>query len=265
MRQCVDSATTVSLNGEDQIVGVTDTGLDMSNCYFYDPDVSALSVKSSDGSKQSSTHRKVVQYYCSTDCMDDATEAHGTHVAGTVAGYATKTKAYGDFVKFNGVAPLAKLAFFDIGKPSGDLAAPGDVNLNLLVKQYNVGARIFSWSWGCKATKISSDCGGAYLSNSEQTDKFLWEYPDSMVFIANGNTGTSPEGVPSTVGAPATAKSCVSVGASMTETNVFKAFASSVLDGVTSDFDINSLAYFSSRGPCHDGRVKPEVTAPGTK
>ena len=262
--------STVGLTGQSvitdsdyQIIGVADTGVDMSSCYFYDSAVSHLTVKSKDGSKTSSTHRKIIQYITFADSYDDATEAHGTHVAGTVAGQATSTKSYGDFVKFNGMAPKAKLSVFDMGNSKGQLSSPS-VASDLLPVQYKAGARIFTWSWGCAATSLTDTCGGAYTSNAQDTDEFLWDFPDAMVFIANGNTGQTPAGVASTVGAPATAKNVVSVGASMTEQNVFKAFSASVRDGVNSNFDISSLAYFSSRGPCQDGRVKPEVTAPGT-
>ena len=258
----------VALTGKGQIVAVSDTGLDMSSCYFYDPLVPQSVVKSKDGSATSSTHRKVMQYITYADDCDDGTEAHGTHVAGTIAGYSTASKAYGDFVRYNGVAPEAKLSIFDIGV--ADLKTglkTGNVETDMMPLQYtiggNPGARIFSWSWGCKAESKTSDCGGAYASNSQQVDSFLYKHPDAMAFIANGNTGQSATGVSYTVGAPATAKSCVSVGASMSENGAFKAFSSSVLDGVSSDFDINALSYFSSRGPTSDGRIKPDVTAPG--
>jgi hypothetical protein len=251
----------VTLTGAGQIVGVSDTGLDTSSCYFYDPDVPDSAVKSKDGSKTSSTHRKLVQYIGYVDFSDDVLEQHGTHVCGTIAGSALGAKSYGDFVKFNGMATSAKLAFFDIGDNTGSLSTPPDIWHDMLNKQYAAGARIFSESWGCKAT--DTGCGGAYNTNSMNADWFMWTHPDALVLIANGNAGASAAGSASTVSAPATAKSCVGVGASLSETNVFKAFSSSVPDGVTSDFNIDALAFFSSRGPTSDNRVKPEITAPG--
>lgn len=255
--------STTGLTGAGQIVGVSDTGLDMSSCYFYDPDYPDTLVKSKSGSKTSSTHRKVVQYVSYQDSADDGMTAHGTHVCGSIAGKTYTAKSYGDFVKFNGVASSAKLSFFDIGKSDGTLKTPNDISTDMYQVQYKAGARVFSESWGCKSDARSTTCGGAYTSSSAETDKFLWMYPEAVILVANGNTGGSAEGVSYTVGAPATSKSCIGVGASLTENNVFKAFSSSVPDGVTSVFDINGLAYFSSRGPTHGGRVKPEITAPG--
>src|SRR5206468_2507449 len=66
-------------------------------------------------------------------------------------------------------------------------------------------------------------------------------HPDYLIFYANGNAGPAL----STVGSPATAKDCVSVGASG--------------DGAS----LNTLASFSSRGPCADMRRKPTIVAPG--
>ena len=48
------------------------------------------------------------------------------------------------------------------------------------------------------------------------------------------------------IGAPATAKNAICVGASN-----------------TGSFGSEGLAYFSSRGPASDGRFKPDLVAPG--
>lgn len=256
---------TAALTGAGQIIGVSDTGIDMSSCYFYDPDTKPPYTKTG---ASTSAHRKLVQYYTFVDASDDD-ESHGTHVSGTILGKAYSAKAYGDFVKYNGMVTEAKIAFFDIGKTcygtetkDCGLNTPQDINNGMFAIQYAAGARIMSESWGCSSV-TSKSCGGYYDSQASQVDRFMWFHQDAVVFIANGNTGSTAGGAPSSVGSPATAKSSVSVGASLTETNVFKAFANSVPDGVTSDFDINGLAYFSSRGPTLDGRIKPEVTAPG--
>ena len=257
--------STSALTGAGQIIGVSDTGIDMSSCYFYDPDTKPPYTKTG---ATSAAHRKVVQYYTFVDAADDD-ESHGTHVCGTILGKAYSAKAYGDFVKYNGMVTEAKVAFFDIGKTcygtdtsNCGLSTPGDINTGMLSIQYAAGARVFSESWGC-SSKTATSCGGYYDSQAKQVDQFMWFHQDAAVFIANGNTGDSAVGVPKSVGSPATAKNCISVGASLTEENVFKAFSNSVPDGVTSDFSIDALAYFSSRGPTLDGRVKPEVTAPG--
>src|SRR5439155_8167524 len=61
-------------------------------------------------------------------------------------------------------------------------------------------------------------------------------------FFSNGNSGSSLQ----TVGAPATAKDCLAVGATS-----------------NGSLGSNTIASFSSRGPTSDGRRKPDIVAPG--
>lgn len=93
----------------------------MKSCFFHDSSV-AIPYNRIDH-----RHRKIVQYIAHADFSDD-TNGHGTHVvctdrykphtcthdlkAGSIAGNA------GDNVhnsQYNGLAPNAKLAFFDLG------------------------------------------------------------------------------------------------------------------------------------------------------
>jgi len=62
-----------------------------------------------------------------------------------------------------------------------------------------------------------------------------------------------------TVGSPAVAKKVIAVGAYTNRTSYVD------VDGNTQQIDgtIGELAYFSSRGPSVDGRIKPEIVAPG--
>ncbi|MFZ5639628.1 MAG: S8 family serine peptidase, partial [Bacillota bacterium] len=80
---------------------------------------------------------------------------------------------------------------------------------------------------------------------------------DMTVLFAAGNSGSNPFSggtVYKSVGTPATAKNVIAVGASENNRANF---------GSISD-NINSVAFFSSRGTAADGRVKPDVVAPGT-
>jgi len=73
-----------------------------------------------------------------------------------------------------------------------------------------------------------------------------------LVLVAAGNDGDDPATggqVASSLGAPATAKNCLTVGA----TNVYDTVQNGGED----------IAMFSSRGPAFDGRIKPDVMAPG--
>lgn len=77
--------TSIGLLGDNQIISIADTGLDINSCYFYD---SQGSVAPSDINSPVSNpiYRKVVQYsYCTWGACDtgDYSAGHGTHVAGT--------------------------------------------------------------------------------------------------------------------------------------------------------------------------------------
>jgi hypothetical protein len=98
------------------------------------------------------------------------------------------------------------------------------------------------------------------------------------VLVAAGNDGTDKDGDgkinPMSVTSPGTAKNCITVGACE---NLRPAFnAETYGDWWPQDYpaapfrndpmanDEDAVVAFSSRGPTRDGRVKPEVVAPGT-
>ena len=240
-----------ALDGTNQTVGISDTGIDMSSCYFSDTAVEAPYSSSTQG-RVDEKHRKVVQYISYADRNDD-TSSHGTHVAGSICG--SSVKDYGDFEKFNGVAKNAKIAFFDISNGGASLTLPSNVQSGMYDIQYSAGARVFSESWG--------NSGNYYTSLCQQSDTFMHRNNEALLLYAGGNSGDTGSSGASTLGSPAGAKNVLTVGATLNEENVFRAFASSVPDGVDSRFNPSSLAYFSSQGPTTDGRLKPDVTAPG--
>lgn len=126
---------------------------------------------------------------------------------------------------------------------------------------YQHGARISNNSWG------DSNPGddGTYNSDSQAYD----------ALVRNAEQGTSPnheitivfaagnDGPTSTsVSPPGTAKNVITVGAA---DNV-QPFGGQDYSGVgdSEADDANDLTSFSSRGPCDDGRTKPDLIAPGT-
>ena len=223
------------ITGEGQIVQVSDTGLDTNHCHFRD----STPGEKFDGTVQLS-RQKVVQYVSHVDSTD-YTNGHGTHVVGTIlANRSTDgTKAGEDIGNIGGMAPNAKVAMFDIGTSSGGLSVPG---VSSLFRAYSeAGAKFHSASWGSNSN--------SYTSRNRDFDKFAYDNDDFLISVATGNSNGSFH----TTANPATSKNIFSVGAS----------ESSGRDLYSSSTGPDYLAYFSSRGPTKDSRMKPDVIAPG--
>jgi len=178
--------------------------------------------------------RKVVQYIGFADDVAGERGDHGTHVAGTVAGKSTVTPAG---TVYDGMAPEAKIAFFDIGVAGQPfLDVPRSLRRELFPPAKESGAAIHTNSWGSTANR--------YTLNARDIDQYSYENEEFVVLVAAGNDGSRGRG---SLGSPATAKNCISVGASVN----------------AATGSIEDMASFSSRGPTSDGRIKPDIAAPG--
>lgn len=88
--------------------------------------------------------------------------------------------------------------------------------------------------------------------------------PDHLLVFAAGNAGDEVSTV-CTIGSPAIGKNVLAVGSSSSGEMQFT--STNVDGGEVSPGDtpagIDTVSYFSSYGPSTDGRVKPEIVAPG--
>jgi len=212
----------------------------------------------------------------------DLDSGHGTHVAGSALGDGTSAAA-GGLPAIRGLAYGARLFFQAIeqkldwiqnayGDYYGEYllaGIPADVTA-LFRQAYDAGARIHSNSWG------GGDFG-TYDTDAQAVDRFVWQNKDMIILFAGSNYGEDrdADGLvnPASLAPPGTAKNCITVGASE---NLRAALGVVYGDGWPDDFaaeplasdkladDISDIAAFSSRGPCLDGRFKPDVVAPGT-
>lgn len=239
-----------NITGLGEVIAISDTGIDMKHCFFYDPNVSTPY------NTINHKHRKVVQYLTTNGDGLDTSEGHGTHVAGSAAGLGYYN--YGDYKKFSGMAHDAKIAFADLfaGDTTNSAGSLSTGNIYTLFNtMYSSGARIFTNSWGTK--------NNVYDSSSSDVDKFMWLNPDALVLFSAGNQGTDPlSGVIKTdsVSSPSTNKNGISVGASLNSHNAWKAVSQG---SVAEAFSEISVAYFSSEGATSDKRLKPDILAPG--
>jgi len=223
----------MGIHGEGEIIGVADSGLDTGHCFF-----EQAAGQTAGEQTYSQNSRKVVAYRAYADGGATGTADHGTHVTGSILGESSVANAQGAGEK--GVAYKAKVSFTDIGEGnSPGLDVPNDLANNMFNVDRDNGAHIHSNSWGANIN--------AYTTYSSQVDAFSFDNDDFVILFAAGNSGADG---PGSVGAPATAKNCITVGASQTPNS-----GQGRTDG--------NMASFSSQGPTSDGRTKPDVSAPG--
>ena len=184
---------------------------------------------------------------CSAKTTFTDLNGHGTHVAGSVLGNGTRSgsnaAAHAYTSSHAGTAPEASLVFMALNTDGSSGIQCIDLNGDFLAKGYQEGARISSNSWG-------ANTAGGYNQISSLVDDYIWRHKDYLVLYAASNAGPGAQ----TVGAPGTAKNVLTVGASENNRPDKDADADNP----------NSMAGFSSRGPTADGRIKPDVVAPGT-
>ena len=97
-----------------------------------------------------------------------------------------------------------------------------------------------------------------YDSNSYTVDNFLNKNDEVNFVVASGNDGAASYN--GSVADPASAKNVITVGASHSTVQGYQV-ASITLNSTL--YNMEQLAYFSSRGNTIDGRIKPDIVAPG--
>ena len=250
----------LGLTGTNQVVAVCDTGLDSGNPVTLHPDLRG--------------RLHWAQALGRTNRWDDP-QSHGTHVSGSVLGNGAMSTGL-----YKGVAYEARLVMQSVLDPVGGMSGlPDDLN-DLFYAAYTNDARIHSDSWGAAVE-------GIYTSDSRNLDMFVWNHRDMLIVFAAGNEGTdrdlylNSDGVINldSLSAPGTAKNCLTVGAAE---NFRTSGGYSTLpwgsgswsnyypdepifsDLISQPESPQGMAAFSSRGPCKDGRIKPDLVAPGT-
>ena len=252
----IDSGITGSSileTGAEQIVAVADTGIDEKHPDFKNRIVGTVALGRPGNS--SDPH------------------GHGTHVAGSVLGDGDSSHG-----ALRGAAPGAQLFFQSLLDAQGELGGlPLDL-ADLFDEAYRNGARIHNNSWGAAT-------GSRYTINSTEVDDFVARYRDMLIVISAGNEGTAiaprTNSAPGfvdwlSIGSPASCKNALTVGASRSNRTedgystltYGTAWPGDFPDAPIADHKVSGdpqcLAAFSSRGPCDDRRIKPDLVAPGT-
>ncbi len=160
---------------------------------------------------------------------------------------------------------------------------PSDLG-RLFSQAYEAGARIHSNSWGTPPGPKDNFKQRPYDASAESIDRFVWAHQDMTVLFAAGNDGqdTDLDGRVNerSLGAEASAKNCITVGASENLRPTLtsgkrgdpytyglfwpRKFPSNPLKDDHQADNPEGLAAFSSRGPTAENRLKPDLVAPGT-
>lgn len=231
----------MGFDGSGVIVCVADTGLDSGDTNNMHPDLEG----------------RVVGFEYYGDLPDGSDGyGHGTHCAGIVAGNAATGETDSDTGGLYGlgIASGSQLFIERLFDDGANEASPFPSDETMTRDAVQHGAKIGSNSWG-------NDVGGDYDTDSAQFDELVrdadaqttGEQPFILEFSA-GNAGPNSQ----TMDSPASGKNVIATGASE---NVAGTLASTY--GIYADGE-DTMADFSSRGPCADGRIKPDVVAPGT-
>ncbi|MGN6555958.1 MAG: S8 family serine peptidase, partial [Verrucomicrobiota bacterium] len=224
-------------------VAVADSGLDSGDTNNMHPDIAG--------------RVSGLFFYGSPGQLSDAADehSHGTHCAGIIAGNGAvgETDENG-FLYGLGVAPGASLIGQRIFDANGGYAAPSSFE-KLTRDAKRAGADIGSNSWG-------DDTQGRYDLSAMEFDGLVRD-ADALTLgdqayileFSAGNAGPNER----SIGSPAVAKNVIATGAANSDR----------LNLPLEEFPIysdgpDSMADFSSRGPCEDGRIKPDLVAPGS-
>jgi len=268
-----------SLDGTGIIVAVSDTGLDngVNNSNMH-PDFKDHIVGIHSYGVRPNVQSWVNAPY--NDGASDLDSGHGTHVAGSVLGDGTQSSG-----SITGIAPEARLymqatqvwtdwttaAQNNFGYSDGYtlLGIPDDLSDMFDAAAAN-GSHIHTNSWGASVA-------GQYNTNSMQTDHSARNHSGMLILFAAGNAGTDANSNGEidfdSMGSPATSKNVLTVGASENDRSTITSQWGNwwpgdfPADPVKTDKMANNsegMAGFSSRGPVDDGRIKPDVSAPGT-
>ena len=216
---------------------------------------------------------QVIGIKVSKGCVLNDLNGHGTHTAGSLVGDGTESEG-----QIRGTAWGAKLISWFCSTGDAGIHTPEDVNelfrptkeepteieegiegeeggegeygyteskVDLIFPE-SYAAYIHSASWG-------ADVNGAYTSECAEFDRYVWKNPDFLPVISAGNAGSDKQ----TIASPASAKNVLAVGATQN-------LRTEPRQRDLENGDPSISAEYSSRGPCVDGRIKPDVAAPGT-
>lgn len=154
---------------------------------------------------------------------------YGANGSGAVPGITTRSSG-------DGIAPDAKIVFQDVGHVNGQLPGVDSVSQAMIHQQaYSSGVRVHNNSYGPAPPAV-------YDQDAADVDDMMWRLRDYTIFFSAGNNSAGDYQVTNA------AKNNIVVGAT---------------GSPSGKGSLEDLLRTSNHGPTFDGRIKPDIVAPG--
>jgi hypothetical protein len=207
-------------------------------------------------------------------------DGHGTlntHIIANYDGYTGFSHQDAEGYSYGvGVCPFVQVGssvIFDNSNPNDDYTNP-DLN-KMLADAYDSNARVDNNSWGASAAGAYDSTAQTYDALVRDSEPNIAGNQEMVIVFAAGNDGPcvnekQAQGVHG-MDSPGTAKNVISVGASANVRSLSIANGGNDPRRKGSDdcgetdadaASANEMNCSSSRGPCRDGRMKPDLVAP---
>ena len=236
-----DEGETYGLTGNNQLITVTDTGLDSGV---------------DDPTMHPDMQGRIFGFKLYAGTSPDDLQGHGTHVTGIALGngmLSGSNPAANSFRgSYAGAAPKARVYFQAIGSDNPDdpyVYPPGEsVGLQ---DSKNQGVRIHTHSYGTTNTAVF----GTYTGVTADIDRHIWFNKDYLAVYGAGNYGfTYGNG---SMDPNAVAKNVIAAGGS-------ENYKPTLADPPIIADDPDDIYIGTSLGPTEDGRIKPDLMSPAT-
>lgn len=190
-----------------------------------------------DGDHQSLSDniRAVYNQFGPDNSAADSNSGHGTHITGIIVGNGTLDN------QTLGIAPAAEVNFYQIEYDTSGLLARWGTLYSMFSHSLQNQARTHTNAWG------SVNQPGQYTADSHSADSFIVDQPAYLAIFSGGDIGQN-QGATTTP--PGTAKNVLTIGASTTG-----------MGGT----DPQGSVWSNNSGGTLDGRVKPDLVAPGVE
>lgn len=200
-------------------------------------------------------HQEFYQRITSKDSYDEPDD-HATHVTGTIAAEGVNSDA-------RGMAFGADIISYDWNNYKSDIAK--EAADGMLITNHSYGIKLGwtredgEWEWNGDPDADEDYRFGFYNTfHSRSLDEIAYNAPGLLMVWSAGNSRTGdgdgtrePNGPYDCIGPEAIAKNVLAVGA-----------VNKISSGYNDASDVK-MTSFSSWGPSDDGRVKPDIVAPG--